>query len=187
MLIVADSSAIINILEIDGIDYLHNIYDKIVLPRKVYRELVTTYYRETRLQYLNDNNIFQVIECTDIEYLNSITDSHIHNGEKEALTLCKELNINELLIDDKRAIRHITNNNLKIVTSYNIVIENSMKNYIDLTKFKEVFTKLLDVNPLKETNMLIVNNLLELTNSQNINRNLEILKNVINQTYNNGR
>ena len=92
-----------------------------------------------------------------------------------------------MLIDDKRAIRHITNNNLKIVTSYNIVIENSMKNYIDLTKFKEVFTKLLDVNPLKGTNMLIVNNLLELTNSQNINRNLEILKNVINQTYNNGR
>ena len=188
MLIVADSSSIVNILAMDGLVYLHNMYDKVILPKGVYRELCIEYYRDVRIDYLDNDELCSVVECTDMEYLNSITDPHIHDGEKEALVLCKELNINNLLIDDKKAIRYIPKGiNLNLVSSYLLIINNCLERKINVNEFIIEFNKLLNISPVNIMSMRTIKFILEDINNENYEEMLMLLKNVINQTYNNGR
>ena len=69
MLIVADSSSIINLLNFNALELVYKHYEKIIIPNKVYEELTTKYYYDERVKILNNNKNIEIKKVNDMNSL----------------------------------------------------------------------------------------------------------------------
>ena len=126
MVAVADSSSLIALSICDRLNLLDMFFDKVIVPEAVYDELTLGDKPESeRLKdYLSDK-----VSKKDInKYL--INDTHLGKGELEAIALCKAVNADFLIIDDKLARKAAVINNIKITGSLGILLFAKKKGYI---------------------------------------------------------
>jgi hypothetical protein len=99
---VSNSTPLIYLAKLGKIDLLKRIFDKIYVPTEVFEEVMT------KGKELNKKEVFileslmkeKFIEVREVrKKLGQI--KSLHEGEMKAISLCRELGLNILLIDDK--------------------------------------------------------------------------------------
>ncbi|MEK6908855.1 MAG: hypothetical protein AABX23_02280 [Nanoarchaeota archaeon] len=101
MLAVSDSSSLIYLSKIKKIKLLKELFKKIYVPKEVYSETITEGAKKS------ESDIFLIEELIKEEFIevkevkNRLDIKSLHLGELKAISLCQELGIKNLLIDDK--------------------------------------------------------------------------------------
>ncbi len=119
--IISDTGPLIALAKIDKLYILKNLFDEIVIPKEVYKELRLNYkYKETNSLKLaiKDGWIKNVVSKNkpSVTILNTLD-----LGEAEAITLAKELKY-PLLIDEKKGRNVALKENVKIIGTVGILI-----------------------------------------------------------------
>ena len=144
MLIIADSSSIINLLNFKALELVYNCYDKILIPKKVYEELTTKYYFDEKIKILNNNTHIEIKEINNRDLIKDNEDKKLHEGEKEAIILALETQEKNILIDDNRGKLYSLKYNLNIETTASIIIKNFKNKNIHISEFKNIFANMLE-------------------------------------------
>ena len=125
-MIVSDSTTLIVLNNLGKLDLL-KVFNQVYIPQKVYEEI----------NFKNDFILPDFIQVKNIEkndlyfYLTKLLDE----GESEAITLAKELNL-PLIIDEKKGRKIAKNLNIKIVGLLGILYLNYKKGFITKEKIK---------------------------------------------------
>lgn len=121
MIIVSDSTTLIILNDLQKLEYLTNIFDKVVLPKAVYDEI--NYKKSFEL-----SQNFEVLECVkddDFKLFCELLDI----GESEAIALSIQKNL-PLIIDEKKGRKIAQNLGVKIIGLLGVVYLNIQKGYI---------------------------------------------------------
>ena len=100
MMIVSDTSPISNLLRIDRLSLLNELYGSLIIPQRVYQEigaLATFGIDITLIQSADWINVQTALDRTLVSTLLSELDP----GEAEAIALAVELKADRLLIDER--------------------------------------------------------------------------------------
>lgn len=119
MIVVSDTSPISNLLEIGRISLLRDLYETVVIPEAVYREIG---FLEENRRLVAEIEWIQVVELVNRELLN-LLDSELDKGEAEAIALSLELKADVLLIDEIAGRREAKNHGLEITGLVGILLE----------------------------------------------------------------
>ena len=97
MIIVADTSPLISLAVIDKLELLDKLFGKVCIPPAVWQEILL-YTKKLGLSNLTK----YAQKVRNVESQNELL-PFMDKGEAEAVLLCREINADFLLIDDKRA------------------------------------------------------------------------------------
>ena len=114
--IVSDSTTIIILLNIDRVDILSNIFNKVYIPVKVYDEIVIDE------KIILDDNFFIKKEIKD-KSLQKLLLKRLDAGESEAIVLSGEMNLS-LIIDEKKGRKVARNMGINIFGLIGLLIIN---------------------------------------------------------------
>lgn len=121
MIIVSNTSPIISLATVRELNLLQQLYDRIVIPQAVYRELTRGGITEAGAREVQTWEWFQtylVVNQTLVAALREKVDL----GEAEAIALAIELNADLLLIDERRGRKIASNMGLKCVGVLGILL-----------------------------------------------------------------
>lgn len=110
MIVVSDTSVITNLVQIDQLTLLKDLFGSIVIPQKVYDELTKVPKQIDLIERLNWIEVKQISDSSHFDNLLKTLDP----GEAEAIVLAIELEADALLIDEKKG--------RKIAEEYGIII-----------------------------------------------------------------
>jgi len=122
VIIVSDTSPINNLAAINRLDLLRQLYNTVIIPEAVYRELTETEIPvagATEVQTLDWIQTHQVTTRALVEVLQNELD----RGEAEAIALAVELNADQVLIDERRGRMIAEQLNLPYVGILGILVE----------------------------------------------------------------
>lgn len=133
MIIVSDTSAINNLAAIESLYLLQQLYETIVIPDAVYRELTNPNFPvagATEVQTLQWIQTRSVSDRTIIEALSNELDL----GEAEAIALALELKADRVLIDERRGRLIAARLNLGYIGILGILVEAKSQKLIPAVK-----------------------------------------------------
>ena len=96
---IADATILIHLAKAGKIDLLSKIFDTIIIENEVYREILERGEAHSEvpiIKKLIEEGYILVREVSNI-----IDMPHLDEGEKRSISLCKEMNISSLLIDEE--------------------------------------------------------------------------------------
>ena len=100
MLIVSDTSPIINLAAINHLYLLPDLFGQIIIPQMVYQEIVIDGAGEPGSDDIQTAQWVKIQNCTNQDLINTLS-HELDPGEAEAIALAIELNADYLLIDEK--------------------------------------------------------------------------------------
>lgn len=130
MIAVADSSSLIALSICNRLNLLDMFFDKIIVPEAVYNEI--TLNNKPESEKLRNYLLDKVSKENMGKYL--LNDIYLGKGELEAIALCKAVNADFLIIDDRLARKAASANNIKIMGSLGILLSAKKKGYINTIK-----------------------------------------------------
>ena len=139
---VSDSTPLIHLAKIGKINLLKKLFDEIIIPRAIYQEIFAG-------KNNGRNEILMIEELIKEKFIiikepkNIAEIENLDNGEKECISLCKELNINNILIDELKGFDIAQLFDLTPVRTTSILIILLDKKMINLNEYKELLKKLL--------------------------------------------
>jgi len=130
-LIISDSTTIIMLLNIDGVDVLTNIFSLVYIPQKVYDEIVI------EEQISLDKDFFVIKEIEDKKLYNLLSKS-LDAGECEAIVLAKEMDLS-LIIDEKKGRKIASNLGINIFGFIGLLVLNHKNGSLSKEESIDVF------------------------------------------------
>ena len=127
-MIVSDSTTLIVLLDLDRVDLLSNLFEKVYIPQAVFEEI--NYKKDVRLPKL-----FKLEKVKNIEKLDELKQL-LDIGESEAIVLALEKNM-PLIIDEKKGRKIAKNLGVKIIGLLGIVLLNQKQGFISKKEAKE--------------------------------------------------
>lgn len=130
MIIVSDTTAISNLVQIGEIDLLPKIYGEVTIPSGVYDELLVLADLDIPIDKVLASNWLSIrtVEATDL-YRDLLTE--LDMGEAESIALAIELQADYLLIDEKKGRKIALEKNLQIIGTLGIIIEAKKLGHVD--------------------------------------------------------
>ena len=129
--IVSDSTTIIVLLNIDQVNILSNIFNKVYIPVKVYDEIVIDE------KIILDDSFFIKKEIND-RGLQKLLLKRLDAGESEAIVLSKEMNLS-LIIDEKKGRKVARNLGINIFGLIGLLIINYKNGQLSSRETVDVF------------------------------------------------
>ncbi len=133
---ISDSTILIHLAKIGKIHYLKEIFDQIIIPKEVYYEVMEKgkELEKNEIELIKNliENKFIIIK----EVKNIIEITNLNKGEREALSLCKELNINSLIIDETEGFNVANILNINPIRTTSILIILLDKKIINFDEYK---------------------------------------------------
>jgi predicted nucleic acid-binding protein len=133
MIIVSNSSPLINLARISKLDILRQLYGNIVIPEAVWDEVVVKGYKYPGAKEIKESTWIKV-QTVHNKYLVQALRQYLGAGEAEAIALALELKAGLLLIDDhigRETARHF---GLKYIGLIGVLIEAKHKGFIHQIK-----------------------------------------------------
>ena len=130
MIVISDTSAISSLFNINKLELLHQLFDKIVIPHAVYQELLALEDAEIDITLIKKANWLKVQKSTDrllVEELSQALDI----GESEAIALAYEIEADLLVIDEKRGREKAKAFGIKTVGLIGVVSQLKKRGYIN--------------------------------------------------------
>jgi predicted nucleic acid-binding protein len=112
MIIISDTSPLVCLQHLNKINILQQLFDKIIIPPAVFKELIT--FEIVEKDFLEKNTFIKIQEPQNLKLVNELLDV-LDIGEAEAIALSIELKPDLLLIDEAQG--------REIATKYNIPIK----------------------------------------------------------------
>lgn len=119
MEIVSNTSSIVFLAKLNIFYLAKNIFSKIIIPKEVFIEIMENPGYELNIIEKELDNFIQIAELKNIKEL------PIHLGEKAAISLCIEKNINKFLSDDKKARDYAESLDIEVIGILGIIIKNT--------------------------------------------------------------
>ncbi|MDZ4875811.1 MAG: hypothetical protein CLLPBCKN_005231 [Chroococcidiopsis cubana SAG 39.79] len=135
MIVISDTSVITNLAAIQHLYLLPQLYNQIIIPEAVYRELVDIdppVLGTLEIQAASWVEIRQVVNRGVVERLQR--DVRLDLGESEAIALALELNADLLLIDERRGRAEADRLGIRITGVLGILVESKRQNLIIAVK-----------------------------------------------------
>lgn len=132
MIIVSDTSVISNLLSLQQLALLVQLYQEVIIPEAVYQELAVL--GEPMVQQLEQPwlQVRQVTALTRVEALQK--QARLDRGESEAIVLAQELQADLLLIDERRGRAEAQRLGIPITGLLGMLLEAKMKGLIPAVK-----------------------------------------------------
>ena len=111
MLIVSDTSPITNLIQINLLDILKDVYQQIIIPQSVYEELCEI---TSQKQLLDQQDWIYVISAENTALVTSL-ETELDTGESESIVLALELQADFLIIDEVKGRLKAESMGIKIV------------------------------------------------------------------------
>ncbi len=132
--IISDTSSLIILTKLDRLALLETLFDHIIIPKRVERELQAK--EDGVHQQIINNALFEVVECKDTRLLN-LLDDILDDGEAEALVLAKERQM-ILLIDEKKGRKTAKDMGIRIIGFLGVLILNYRQNRLDVNEIEDI-------------------------------------------------
>lgn len=104
MIIVSNTSPLNNLAAIGQLDLLQQLYNRVIIPNAVYRELLDAGTTDPAVLAVQSYDWIQIQPVTDRSLLQTLQ-TKLDAGEAEAIALAVELKADRLIIDERRG-RH---------------------------------------------------------------------------------
>ncbi len=124
MIIIADSSTLIALASCNSLILLDKLFSEIKVPQAVFDEVVN---QDKPLAQTLKNYLANKVSFIDPSQL---MQQNLGIGEREAITLYKQLYADLLLIDDAKAKRIAINNDIKVIGSLGVLLLAKQKGLI---------------------------------------------------------
>lgn len=111
MIVVSDTSAITNLIQVDLLHLLNLVYGKIIIPRTVYTELCEI---ESQQKTIDSVGWIEVVLATDSELIKKL-EFDLDTGESEAIALAIQCKADFLIIDELIGRRIASSFGIKVV------------------------------------------------------------------------
>lgn len=135
MIVISDTSVITNLMSIQHLYILPQLYHQVIIPEEVYQELVDVEDSLLRITEVLLSSWLEVRRVTNrlvIDNLQHI--ARLDAGESEAIALALELNADLLLIDERRGRIEANRLGLRITGLLGILVEAKSQNLIIAVK-----------------------------------------------------
>lgn len=135
MIVISDTSAITNLAAIQYLQLLPQLYNQVIIPEAVYRELADIdppVPGTLEVQSASWLEVRQVVNSEVVEHLQN--EVSLDPGESEAIALALELNADLLLIDERRGRAEADRLGLRITGLLGILVEAKHQNLIVAVK-----------------------------------------------------
>jgi len=128
VIIVSDTSVITNLIDIQHLLLLKQLYQKVIIPQSVYQEL--SVLGSTAMNQIEQSwaEVQSVADKSEIERFQKST--RLDRGESEAILLAQHLNADLLLIDERRGRAEAQRLGLRITGLLGILVEAKKKQLI---------------------------------------------------------
>jgi uncharacterized protein len=126
MIVVSDTSAISNLLQIDLLHILNLVYGKIIIPKTVYEELCEI---ENQKQIIDALKWIEVESAADFEFIKKL-ESDLDAGESEAIALAIQFKADFLIIDELIGRKIAESLGIKIVGLLGTLLKAKEKGFI---------------------------------------------------------
>ena len=135
MIIISDTSVITNLAAISKLHLLPELYDRLIIPKAVYRELVDIDPPVPGTVEVQTVAWLEVQQVTNSETVVRLQqEARLDPGESEAIALALELQADLLLIDERCGRAEAHRLGLRITGLLGILVEAKRKNLLDLVK-----------------------------------------------------
>lgn len=126
MIVVSDTSPLNYLIQINAIDLLPQIFDRVFVPIQVLTELRHDRTpRKVRNWAISTPNWMEARTPTKVDVI-----PRLHPGETEAIALAEELSA-PILVDDRDAARVARERGLSILGTLAVLVEGADRNLID--------------------------------------------------------
>lgn len=160
MIVISDTSVITNLAAIKHLQLLPQLYNQIIIPKAVYRELADIdppVPGTLEVQSVSWLEVRQIRDLGTVEQLQK--DGRLDPGESEAIALTLELDADLLLIDERRGRAEANRRGLKITGLLGILVEAKHQNLI--LAVKPLLDDLIDTSEFRVSTTLY-NRILEI-------------------------
>ena len=130
MIVVSDTSPIANLLLVNKLTLLHEIFSDVIIPPAVYREILALEQFGvdlTKFKHINWNRVQQPLEHAAVNVLRKNLDA----GESEAIVLAQELQADWILLDERQGTKIAETFGLHPIGIIGILIKAKEKKLID--------------------------------------------------------
>ncbi|PIG90630.1 DUF3368 domain-containing protein [Gloeocapsopsis sp. IPPAS B-1203] len=135
MIVISDTSAITNLVAIRHLHLLFQLYNQVIIPEAVYRELTDaepSAPATLKLQAVSWLEVKQIANRKIVKLLQEKV--RLDPGESEAIALTLELNADLLLIDERRGRAEANRLGLRITGLLGILVEAKRQNLVAAVK-----------------------------------------------------
>lgn len=159
MVVVSDTSIISNLIQLERVRLLHELFGEIIIPQSVYNELSVIQSHSEFLDKTKWVNVKTVKKSPLYEELLKKLDS----GEAESIVLSIELKADLLLVDEKRGRRIASSYGVKISGLIGVLIKAKEQSLIK--SIKPLLDKLIYEVGFR-INPKLYSEILEITNEE---------------------
>lgn len=132
MIVVSDTSPVVNLAAIGRLDLLQWLYEKVFIPQAVYNEIVAGTAQPGAVEV----QTLEWMECVQVtdQALVTVLRAELDRGEAEAIALALELQADLLLIDERRGRSVASRLGLRRLGLLGLLIDAKQKSYISNVK-----------------------------------------------------
>lgn len=135
MIVVSDTSAITNLAAIGQLQLVSQLYNQVMIPEAVYRELADINPPVPGTLEVQNASWIEVRQVSNYEVVKRLRDEvRLDPGESEAIALALELKADLLLIDERRGRAEADRLGVKITGLLGILVEAKHKKLIVAVK-----------------------------------------------------
>ena len=132
MIVVSNTSPIMNLAAVDQLVLLQRLYTKVIIPQAVYEELVVG-GEQPGSREVQTLAWIETKAVTDQTLVTALT-GELDKGETEAIVLAKELQADLLLLDERRGRAVASRFGLRFTGQLGVLIEAKQKGHLQAVK-----------------------------------------------------
>ncbi len=133
MIVVSNTSPIVNLTAVGQLDLLQQIYEKVLIPQAVCREITVVGDRGPAVTEVHTPEWIESKQVTDRALVTALQ-TEIDEGEAEAIALAIEMGAALLLLDERRGRIVASHLGLRFIGLLGVLIEAKHKGYIPAAK-----------------------------------------------------
>lgn len=141
---ISDSTPLIHLSKIGIINFLKKLFEEIIIPREIYEEIIIEGKKHEKNDILSIEKLIEEKFITIKEFESNLKIDNLDRGEKACIALCKQLDINAILIDEKEGSNVALLFNLNPIRTTSILLILLDKKLIEFNRYKELLRKLLE-------------------------------------------
>lgn len=133
MIVVSNTSPIMNLAIIGQLNLLNRLYGKVFIPEAVFQELSAVDSEENGLLKIQSRSWIEKRFITNRSLVDALL-LDLDVGEAEAIVLAKEVNADLLLIDERRGRKIASRLGLKVIGLLGMLIEVKHRGFVSRVK-----------------------------------------------------
>ena len=147
MTIISDTTPIISLIKINRLDLLEKLFEEVLIPEAVYRELTTNALFENEAKIVKTSSFLKTSSVQNrksLQLLQAV--SGLDDGESEAIILADELKSDVLIMDERKGRKVAEKLGIKITGTVGVLLQSYSENMISSDEIKTYLDQLKNSN-----------------------------------------